>query len=127
MRYWNFTLRTAALVLILTIIFATSVSVSFAKERHAGGSAADVASIKKAVAKVRYPVTDWFIAIRGSNAVVQFAEGPAAGGTAAAVRPHGRWTVTCIGNEKRLATECGMPASVFANLSAETNRLMSRP
>jgi invasion protein IalB len=120
--------RTFAPCLIVIVLFAVSSTVAQATDRHSGGTLADVASIKKAIAaRIRYPITDWFIAIQGSHAVVQYAEGPAAGGEAGLVRRHNRWIVTCTGNGKFPLTECAMPASVFASLSAQTNRLMSRP
>jgi hypothetical protein len=120
--------KTLSPCLIVIVLFAVCVTVAPARERHSGGTLADVTSIKKAVtARIRYPITDWFIAIQGSNAVVQYAEGPAAGGTVGLVRRHNRWIATCIGNGKFPMARCEMPESVFATLSAQTNRLMSRP
>lgn len=117
-----------ALCLIVVVFFAISAVVTEARERHSGGALADIVSIKKAVAaRIHCPITDWFIAIRGSDAVVQFADGPAAGGVAGLVRIGGLWTVTCAGNGKVPATRCAMPAAVFARLNAQTNRLMSQP
>jgi hypothetical protein len=120
--------KTLAFFLIVIVLFAVCATVAPARERHSGGTLADVASIKKVIAaRIRYPITDWFIAIQGSNAVVQYAEGPAAGGTVGLVRRQNRWITTCIGNGKFPLARCAMPASVFATLSAQTNRLMSRP
>lgn len=118
-------LKKASLATFFALIMVSEMA--HAAELHKGGTAADIAAIKVAVAASRPEgtITDWFIAVDGSNAVAAWAMGPAAGGNTGVVKRQGKWTVTCQDTSKGHLGPCNMPPATFKRLETEANGLMS--
>ena len=111
-------------ILVVVAVFIASLAIAEATDLHKGGTASDVAAIKKVVSAANHgAVTDWFIAIDGNNAVASWAQGPGWGESDGFVKTNGMWAMTCRDNAKGHFGDCKMSAATYKRLINVVNHL----